>query len=97
VASAAPPCCFFLGEEDDEQVSGLGPKLGRLLGCGKKATARERKRVGLENGTKQGRVFFFPKVFSISVFPNLFCCFGNNLRIQNFLEYFKVTMDLLYI
>jgi hypothetical protein len=46
---------------------------------------------------KQGRVLFFSKSLFYFCFPNLFCYFGNNLRIQNFLEYFKVTMDLLYI
>jgi hypothetical protein len=87
---------LLLGDEDDEQVSGLGPKLGRLLGCGKKATSRERKRVGLENGPKRGRVLFFQKSF-LFLFSKSILLFWKNMRIQTFLEYFKVTMDLLYI
>jgi hypothetical protein len=46
---------------------------------------------------KRRKDLFFSKVFSYFCFPNRFCYFGNNLRIQNFLKYFRVTMDLLYI
>jgi hypothetical protein len=54
---------LLLGDEDDKQVSGLGPKLGQLLGCGKKATARERKIVGLKNGQNKEGFFFSKSLF----------------------------------
>jgi hypothetical protein len=59
---------------------------------------RIRTWAGFGPGEKERRkgTFFIQKSF-LFCSPNPFCYFGNNMIIQTFLEYFKVTMDLLYI
>jgi hypothetical protein len=87
-------------EEDDDGVEiGRATARLRLAACASDREERRRTWAGFGPGEKERRkgTLFLSKSLFYFCSPNPFCCFGNNMRIQTFLEYFKVTMDLLYI
>jgi hypothetical protein len=79
----------------------LGRASARPQFAARAADKEERRKTWAEFGPgekdwRKGTFFLSTGLFYFCS-PNPFCCFGNNMRIQTFLEYLKVTMDLPYI